>query len=121
MNEVQRKPLGRRATPPSKPIGTLGVLAIAFGIGVVGAYAFDLHSHACSCGNKWRHLGAFNFGDQDAHTCKRCGQVQGWKGGGFVGTRADGAFQPMAPLPPPLPSPLLPHQIALSSKKAPYP
>lgn len=67
--------------PPAQPIGTLGVIAIAFGIGVLGAYALDLHSHTCcACGRKWRHLGAFNLGDPTAHTCT-CGTVQWWKDG----------------------------------------
>lgn len=98
-------PFGYRATPPPSPFGgTLGVIAIAFGIGVLGAYALDLHSHACACGHKWRHLGAFNFGDLDAHTCKNCGTTQWWKDGWHnpIGSKAtDGAFRPMTPLPPP--------------------
>ena len=71
----------RSVPPPSPGVGTLGVIAIAFGIGVLGAYALDLHSHTCcACGRKWRHLGAFNLGDPTAHTCT-CGAVQYWKDG----------------------------------------
>jgi hypothetical protein len=66
---------------PSQPIGTIGILAIAFGVGVLGAYTLDWHGHSCACGNKWHHLGAFNGGDQEAHRCSRCGQVQWWKDG----------------------------------------
>jgi len=57
----------------------LGVAVLVVGIGVASAYALDLHSHTCeACGRRWRHLGAFNIGDQDAHTCA-CGTVQWWK------------------------------------------
>jgi hypothetical protein len=67
---------------PDKSIGTLGVIAIAIGVAAFGAYALDLHSHVCeACGNRWRHLGAFNMGDPVAHTCKQCGTVQWWKDG----------------------------------------
>jgi hypothetical protein len=62
--------------------GTLGIVALAFGIGVLGAYALDLHSHTCDlCGHKWRHLGAFNLGDAASHTCSVCGKAQWWKCG----------------------------------------
>ena len=69
------------APPPS--IGSmLGVLAIAVGVGVLGAYMLDMHSHTCeACGTRWRHLGAFNVGDPGAHTCGKCGTVQWWKDG----------------------------------------
>jgi hypothetical protein len=94
----------QRPAATSAPLGgTLGVLAIAFGIGVLGAYALDLHSHACdSCGYKWRHLGAFNLGDLPAHTCRKCGTVQWWKRGWqhAVGMRStDGAFRPLSSTP----------------------
>jgi hypothetical protein len=60
----------------------LGIVALAIGVGVVGYYVLDGHSHSCeSCGNRWRHLGAFNVGDPVAHTCKSCGTVQWWKDG----------------------------------------
>jgi len=60
----------------------LGALAIAVGVGVLGYYMLDGHGHTCeSCGNRWRHLGAFNLGDPVAHTCKTCGTVQWWKDG----------------------------------------
>jgi len=69
------------ADPPS--VGkVLGVIAIAVGAVALGAFVFDMHSHRCeSCGNHWRHLGAFNVGDPDAHTCSTCGTVQWWKDG----------------------------------------
>lgn len=72
-----------RDQPPSRTTlgGTLGVLALAFGIGVVGAYTFDWHGHTCACGRRWHHLGAFNAGDEVAHTCPGCGTVQWWKNG----------------------------------------
>jgi len=74
------------APPTPKPTsafgGTLGVMAIALGIGIVGAYTLDLHSHECDgCGHRWFHLGAFNLGDKPAHTCGRCGAEQWWKRG----------------------------------------
>lgn len=78
------KPRLRLAPAPTKAAfgGTLGVIALAFGIGVVGAYMLDLHGHTCCrCGHKWRHLGAFNLGDESAHRCARCGTVQWWKNG----------------------------------------
>jgi len=60
----------------------VGVIAIAVGVGVLGYYMLDGHSHRCeACGYRWRHLGAFNFGDPTAHTCKQCGTVQWWKDG----------------------------------------
>ena len=68
--------------PPKKSIGTFGILAIAAGVGVLGYYMLDGHAHVCeSCGHKWRHLGAFNFGDPKAHACKQCGTIQWWKDG----------------------------------------
>jgi|ERR1700751_1222397 len=71
------------AKPPTKKtIGTLGVIAIALGAGVLGYYMLDGHTHTCeACGHCWRHLGAFNFGDSSAHTCAVCGTVQWWKDG----------------------------------------
>ncbi len=61
---------------------TLGGLAIAVGLGVLGAYMLDLHGHTCDrCGLRWRHFGAFNLGDEKSHTCSRCGEVQWWKCG----------------------------------------
>lgn len=67
--------------PPS--VGSmLGAIAIAVGVGVLGAYMLDMHSHTCeACGHRWRHLGAFNLGDPRAHTCQGCGTVQWWKDG----------------------------------------
>jgi hypothetical protein len=78
-----------RAAPAPALGGTLGVIALALGIGVFGAYALDLHSHTCaSCGYKWRHLGAFNLGDPAAHTCRNCGNEQWWKCGFGMPARA---------------------------------
>lgn len=70
-------------TPKPSPLfgGTLGVIAIALGVGFVAAYTLDAHSHTCdSCGHKWWHLGAFNLGDVGAHRCDRCSAMQWWKG-----------------------------------------
>lgn len=94
------KSFDHRAPPPSAPFGgTLGVIAIAFGIGVLGAYMLDLHGHTCvSCGNRWRHLGAFNMGDQVAHTCGKCGTVQWWKCG-WEGTFGVPPGSPVSPRP----------------------
>ena len=71
------------ARPPSgKPIGTFGKIAIAVGLGAIGYYLLDGHSHTCAaCGHRWRHLGAFNFGEVPAHSCDVCGTVQWWKDG----------------------------------------
>lgn len=82
LGQAQR-PRPRVASAPAPALGgTLGVIALAFGIGVVGALMLDVHGHTCdSCGHRWRHLGAFNLGDKDAHTCGRCGAVQWWKNG----------------------------------------
>ncbi len=95
----------RRASkpPPSSSFSTLGVVALALGIGVLGAYALDFHGHTCeACGRRWHHLGAFNLGDVAAHTCKQCGEVQWWKNGfqeyAATGKLTDGAFQQPAPL-----------------------
>jgi hypothetical protein len=79
-----RSPQGQSPTgrPPARPIGTFGKIAIAVGVGVLGYYLLDGHAHTCEgCGNSWRHLGAFNFGEVPAHTCKVCGTVQFWKDG----------------------------------------
>ena len=87
-----------QATPKVSLGGTLGVIALAFGVGVLGAYMLDLHGHTCeACGHRWRHLGAFNLGDQDAHTCRKCGMVQWWKCG------YQGAFK-LVPNAPTLPA-----------------
>lgn len=70
---------------PSSPhsIGNmLGVVVIALGVGVLGYYMLDGHSHTCeACGHRWRHLGVFNLGDPVAHTCSKCHTVQWWKDG----------------------------------------
>src|SRR5262249_21778789 len=50
----------KAAAPPSKskPISTLTVIAVAFGVGVAGYYLLDGHTHTCeACGYRWRHLG----------------------------------------------------------------
>jgi hypothetical protein len=60
----------------------LGALALVVGIGAVGGFLLDWHRHTCeSCGRRWSHLGAFNLGDEDSHTCSRCGEVQWFKDG----------------------------------------
>jgi len=68
---------------PSPSIGKmLSVVAVAIGVGVLGYYMLDGHAHQCeACGQRWRHLGAFNLGDPGAHTCGKCGTVQWWKDG----------------------------------------
>ncbi len=74
--------LARRPSPPLAFGGTLGVIALAFGVGMLGAYMLDLHGHTCeACGSKWRHFGAFSVGDPGAHACRKCGTVQWWKDG----------------------------------------
>ncbi len=79
----RRIPPAPEPEPPSTSVGKmLGVVALAVGVGVLGAYILDLHSHTCeACGQRWRHLGAFNMGDPGAHTCDKCGTVQWWKDG----------------------------------------
>ena len=76
------QPASAPASPPAS-IGTmLSVVAVALGVGVLGYYMLDGHAHTCeSCGQRWRHLGAFNVGDPGAHTCGKCGTVQWWKDG----------------------------------------
>lgn len=71
------------AVEPSGTLGsTLGTLAIAVGLGVLGAYMLDFHGHTCeACGHRWHHLGAFNLGDASSHTCSKCGTVQWYKDG----------------------------------------
>src|SRR4029077_19202209 len=66
----------------TKSLGVFGTLALVVGAGGLGAYMLDLHTHKCEkCGKSWRHLGAFNLGDEASHTCPCCGQVQWWKCG----------------------------------------
>jgi hypothetical protein len=87
MADPVRKPQPPSPAPPSPStspsIGKmLGVVAVAVGVGMLGAYMFDLHGHTCeACGHRWRHLGAFNVGDPGSHTCGKCGTVQWWKDG----------------------------------------
>jgi hypothetical protein len=60
----------------------LGALTLVVGAGVIGGYVLDWHKHTCeSCGRRWSHLGVFNLGDEESHTCSRCGEVQWWKCG----------------------------------------
>lgn len=83
--------LARRTAPvaltvppsPLRTLGhTLGILALVAGGVTLGAYMLDMHAHTCEgCGHQWRHLGAFNVGDPESHTCSRCGTVQWWKDG----------------------------------------
>jgi hypothetical protein len=97
------------AEPPptgASIVSTLGAIAIAVGVGVVGAYMLDLHGHTCDrCGRRWRHFGAFNLGDEASHTCSRCGEVQWWKcGAPHVLRGSEFAAPPSAPAAPALPS-----------------
>ena len=89
---ADRKPGGALAAPsairkpngvlvpwkkPEKPMGMLGGLAIAVGVAAIGLYMLDWHGHRCdSCGTTWKHLGAFNVGSPEAHSCPNCGTVQ---------------------------------------------
>lgn len=78
----RRPPAGPPASEGVSFGGVLGALAVAVGIGVIGAHMLDLHGHQCDrCGRRWRHFGAFNLGDEKSHTCADCGQVQWWKCG----------------------------------------
>lgn len=61
--------------------GTLGIIAIAVSVGVIASFTLDLHSHTCSCGNRWWHLGAFAQGSEPSHTCGRCGTLEWFKSG----------------------------------------
>ena len=81
--QPQGRPMGRPAgRPPERQLSTLGKIAVTVGLGVLGYYLLDGHSHTCeACGKRWRHLGAFNFGEVPAHTCAVCGTVQFWKDG----------------------------------------
>lgn len=77
--QPQGRPMGR---PPERQLSFFGKLAVTVGLGVLGYYLLDGHSHTCeACGKRWRHLGAFNFGEVPAHTCAVCGTVQFWKDG----------------------------------------
>lgn len=84
---VQARPVSPRLPAPRQSAmgsfgSALGTVAIAVGVGMLGAYMLDLHTHTCeACGNRWRHLGAFNIGDPNSHTCGKCGIVQWWKDG----------------------------------------
>lgn len=90
----------RRAPAPQQPpqesgLGVLGGLAIALGLGALGAYMLDWHRHSCPCGYRWSHFGAFNMNDEASHRCSACGQVQWWKcGAPHVLTFGEGSTQP---------------------------
>jgi hypothetical protein len=95
---VSTKKMLAAAPPQPTVFNTIGVIAVAFGVGVLGAYMLGLHSHTCvECGHRWRHLGAFNLGDLEAHTCGRCGTVQWWKSGWQSFDGKDGAFVTATP------------------------
>ena len=66
-------------TPPEATSVWAGLLIAGLGVVTIG-YMLDWHGHSCVCGRRWRHFGAFNFGDEQSHTCT-CGQVQWWKCG----------------------------------------
>jgi hypothetical protein len=76
-------PISYEPDPPPTSVGKMiTVVALAIGVGVLGYYMLDGHTHTCeACGERWRHLGAFNLGDPGAHTCGKCGTVQWWKDG----------------------------------------
>lgn len=65
----------------SPPVQTVAKVALfATIVAFAGSIIFDRHTHTCNvCGNKWRHLGAFNVNDASAHTCTQCGNTQWWK------------------------------------------
>lgn len=69
------------AKSSSSPLATFFLTALAVtGIAVAGAQVLDWHAHTCVvCGREWKHFGAFNLGDEKAHTCARCGSVQWMK------------------------------------------
>jgi hypothetical protein len=94
-------PFARPAVQVTSPfVRTLGALAIAVGVGALGAYMLDLHGHTCvQCGRRWRHFGAFNFGDEQSHTCT-CGQVQWWKCGVPHVLRGSQFVTPLLPIAP---------------------
>lgn len=97
---------------------TLGALAVAVGIGVLGVYMLDLHGHTCDkCGRRWRHFGAFNLGDEASHTCSSCGQVQWWKCGAPHVLRGSQFAQP--PTAPPMRGPSDVPALAPASRAAP--
>jgi hypothetical protein len=98
-----------RIKPPDQkeaPRGLLATIVITAGVVALGVYALDLHAHTCSnCGHRWRHLGAFNLGDEESHTCASCGQVQWWKcGTPHVLRGSQFVASPMLPSTPALPS-----------------
>ena len=111
-----RKTFGQPAAQPTSLLGsTLSVVAIAFGIGVLGAYALDAHSHRCdACGHKWWHLGAFNLGDPVSHSCAKCGTTQWWKDG------VPHVFRSVLRTPPPNPVGAKWQQLALAATTAPW-
>jgi len=103
-----------------KSPGTLSTLALLVGIGVLGAYMLDLHGHTCDrCGRRWRHFGAFNFGDTESHTCTRCGQVQWWKCGAPHVLQGSQYAVPPGYAPPPTVS-ALPAPVSFSSQGCGY-
>lgn len=118
-----RRPLVEEPAPVSFT-HVLGALAVAVGLGVLGAHMLDLHGHQCDrCGRRWRHFGAFNLGDEASHTCSDCGQVQWWKcgtphvmrGSQYVATPTTPVAPTVAALPaarPPMLPSMLPAPIA---------
>ncbi len=68
-----------RDRPSSRLTSTLGIMAIALGLGIAFD-SLDWHGHQCdACGARWKHFGAFNGGAASAHTCSECGALQWWK------------------------------------------
>lgn len=73
------------------------IAAGALAVGYASARVLDLHSHQCDrCKRTWSHLGAFNLGDERAHTCPACGAMQWWKTSTPAGMREayEAAHQP---------------------------
>jgi len=105
-NKGQAHPVVRPPPPPPRAAqktgffgSPLGMLAIVVGAGVIGGYALDWHKHTCeSCGRRWSHFGAFNLGDEESHTCSRCGEVQWWKCGARHVLRGAQYVDPPAPM-----------------------
>lgn len=68
-------------------VRTLQIALGAAFVGVAAAAVLDLHSHDCSCGTRWTHLGAFAGNDATGHICRGCGAEQLRKTGMFHAAR----------------------------------
>jgi len=124
MTPPRQPPAMKTPAPPSNSSfgRVLGALAVAVGVGAIGAYMLDLHGHTCTCGKRWRHFGAFNLGDAESHTCSQCGQVQWWKDGAphvLRGSQFAASPTTVLGIPPPLPQiPLPPLPPAIAAARA---